>query len=184
MKKLCNGGYDLFTETRSSHRPIVPSPVELFLKHRSSHRPIVPSPVELFLRYRSSHRPIVPSSVELFSQTLIVPSSHHIFRSDRPIPLRKKDRPIVPLSIFLETGSSHHRNLFLKRSSHRPIHMDTNRPISGKRSSHRPIHMDTNRPISEKRSSHRPISQNNDRPIYDPQSFFNSVQVLAISQWR
>ena len=86
-----------------------------------------------------SHRP--SPSAKGSSQPLsqrIVPSSHHFCQ---------RIRPIVPLSIFLETGSSHHPNIFLKRSSHRPIHMKTNRPISEKRSSHRPIHMDTNRPI-------------------------------------
>ena len=113
----------------------------------------------------SSHRPIPQpkGSSHLLSQR-IVPSQ----RSDRPIvpsPILTMYRPIVPLSIFLETGSSHHPNLFLNRSSHRPIHMNTNRPISEKRSSHRPIHMNTNRPISERRSSHRPISQKDDRPI-------------------
>ena len=75
-----------------------------------------------------------------------------------PYHILKIDRPIVPLSLFLRSGSSHHSNHLSDRSSHRPIRTHTNRPISEERSSHRPIHIVTNRSISECRSSHRPIS--------------------------
>ena len=105
LQKLCNGATSFFGKSRSSHRPIPKCPI----------RPIVPSQ-----SVPSSHPKV---SYPCLPKCPIVPSSHLVFRLDRPIvpssvpsshpkvsypsprPIAKC--PIVPSQSVLSVPSSH-----------------------------------------------------------------------------